>query len=165
MGKRISIILIALGVVFGLSGVRSLLKDHGYRKSSVVVKADVIQADVKDIRTQYGNYYLKPTHQITQQLAFLRDGSLDTMTLESQFLMYTEGKTTTNPNPIPTAEELMKQPKYIRYVPESKKEDTAFPDRIDINTDGEYEAQNNWSPFFQMLICFVAGGILYLLSR
>jgi hypothetical protein len=108
---------------------------------------------------------LKPTHHIKQQLVFPRDGSMDTITLQSNFLLYTEGKTTKNPNPIPTVEQLMKQDRYVHYVPESKRKETAFPDRIDINNDDKYEAEHRLSYFFNMLFCFVFGAILHLFFR
>lgn len=168
MAKAINYIskaLIVLGVVFGLLGISSVWKDYTYRKASVVVKAQILSVVIKDIRTKHGNYYLKPTHNINQQLSFLRDGSRDTITLKSVFLLYTEGKTTKNPNPVPTVEQLMRQVKYVRYVPESKKKETAFPDRIDINDNGEYEAQHKISYFLKMLFCFVFGGILHLFFR
>jgi hypothetical protein len=163
--KNVGKILIIIGIIFGLFGTRSVWKDYTYRKASVVVKAKVVFAEIKDIRTKYGNYYLKPTHQINQKLAFLRDGSMDTISLQSNFLLYTEGKTIKNPNPIPTVEQLMKGVKYVRYIPESKKNETTFPDRIDINNDGKYEAEYKLSYFFNMLFCIVFGRILHLFFR
>jgi predicted GH43/DUF377 family glycosyl hydrolase len=163
--KNAGKILFVLGVVFGLLGIWSVWRDYTYRKASVVVKAEVLSAEIKDIRTKYTNYYLKPTHHITHHLAFERDGVIDTLIDKSNFLLYTGDKTIKNPNPIPTVEQLMKQEKYVRYVPESKKNETAFPDRIDINNDGKYVTEHRLSFFLKMLFCFVFGGILNLFFR
>lgn len=164
-GQRIATLLVVLGVIFGLLGIRSIWRDYAYRKASIIAKAEVLSVEIKDIRSKHGNYYIRPTHHISQQLTFLRDGKPDTLTLESEFLMYTEGKITKNPNPVPTAEQLMKQEKHVRFVPESKKNETAFPERIDINDNGEYEAKYRLSFFFNMLFCFLAGGMIRLLLR
>ncbi|MCK9453393.1 MAG: hypothetical protein M0Q90_16985 [Bacteroidales bacterium] len=163
--KNTGKILIIIGIIFGLLGISSVWKDYTYRKASVVVKGKILSVEIKDIRAKYGNYYLKPTHHIDQHLTFLRDGSMDTITLKSNFLLYTKGKTTKNPNPIPTVEQLMKHEKYVRYVPESKKNETVFPERIDINNNREYVAQHRTSFFFNMVFCFVFGGILNLFFR
>lgn len=77
--KNAGKILFVLGVVLGLLGIWSVWRDYTYRKASVVVKAEVLSAEIKDIRTKYTNYYLKPTHHITHHLAFERmvtDGGL-----------------------------------------------------------------------------------------
>lgn len=158
-GNSLAKLLLILGVIFGLLGLRSFWRDYTYRKASVVVKAKIFSAEIKDIRTN-GNYYLKPTHHITHHFAFLKDGIMDTLTDKVNFLLYTEGRYFDNPNPIPTVEQLMKQDRYVRYVPKSKRNETAFPDRIDINNNGEYTAQHSVSFFYNMLFCFVAGGIL-----
>jgi hypothetical protein len=157
--------LMVLGVVFGLLGINSVWKDYTYRKASVVVKSQILSVEIKDIRAKHGNYYLKPTHHINQQLTFLRDGSMDTITLKSNFMLYTEARLLDNPNPVPTVEQLMKQEKYVRYVPKSKQSETTFPDRIDINNDGIYEAEYKLSFFVNMLFCFIFGGILNLFFR
>ncbi len=155
--------LIVLGVVFGLLGISSVWKDYTYRKASVVVKAQILSVEIKDVRTKYGNYYLKPTHHIVQQLTFLRDGSMDTIILKSNFMLYTEARHLDNPNPVPIVEKLMNKEKYVRYIPTNNKNETAFPDRIDINNNGEYEAQHKISYF--LICCFVFGGILHLFFR
>lgn len=168
MAKTINCIgkaLMVLGVLFGLLGISSVWKDYTYRKASVVVKAQILSTEIKDIRAKHGNYYLKPTHHIDQQLTFLRDGSIDTITLKSNFMLYTEGRFIDNPNPVPTVEQLMKLEKYVRYVPKSKQSETTFPDRIDINNDGVYEANYRLSFFFNMLFCFIFGRILNLFFR
>lgn len=77
---------IFLGVVFGLLGISSVWKDYTYWKASVVVKAEALSAKIKDIKSKYGNYYLEPTHNINQSLAFLRDGKIETILLQSNFL-------------------------------------------------------------------------------
>ncbi len=59
----------------------------------------------------------------------------------------------------------MKQDKYVRFDPEIMKNGTLFPGRIDINNNGKYEAQHRISLFFNMLFCFVLGGILHLFFR
>ncbi|MCW5914232.1 MAG: hypothetical protein KIT66_06465 [Chitinophagaceae bacterium] len=46
--------LIVLGVVFGLLGISSVWKDYTYRKASVVVKAQILSVEIKDVRTKYG---------------------------------------------------------------------------------------------------------------
>ncbi|HMU59977.1 MAG TPA: hypothetical protein PKD42_17015 [Chitinophagaceae bacterium] len=168
MAKAINYIgkaLMVLGVVFGLLGISSVWKDYTYRKASVVIKAQILSVEIKDIRVKHGNYYLKPTHHIDQQLTFLRDGSIDTITLKSNFILYTEARHLDNPNPVPTVEKLMNKKKYVRYVPTINKNETAFPDRIDINDNGEYEAQHKISYFFNMLFCFIFSGILHLFFR
>ena len=144
------------GFFFGLLGIRSLWREYNYQKASVVAKAKILSIEIKDIRTN-GNYYLKPTHRITYQLVFFRDGMMDTLTDTSSFLLYTEGKTSKNPNPIPTIKQLMKQERYVRYVPESKKKETVFADRIHINNNGSYESNNKFQAFFSMII-FVSLG-------
>lgn len=106
--KNTGKIIIIIGIIFGLLGISSVWKDYTYRKASVVVKAEIASAEINDIRTKHGNYYLKPTHHIHQSLAFLRDGMMDTILLKSNFLLYTEGRFLDNPNPVPDVEQLMK---------------------------------------------------------
>ncbi len=153
--KNTGKLIIIIGIIFGLLGISSAWKDYTYRKASVVVKAEIASAEINDIRTKHGNYYLKPTHHIHQSLVFLRDGKMDTILLKSNFLLYTEGRFLDNPNPVPEVDQLMKQDKYVRYVPDNKKKETAFPDRIDINSDGIYEAEYRFTFFVYMMFCFV----------
>lgn len=149
--KIASKVLIILGVVYGLFGIRSVWREYSYQKGSIVAKASILSVEIKDIRTN-GNYYLKPTHRITHHLSFLRDGKMDTLAEKSNFLLYPEGKTINNPNKIPTVGELMKQEKYIRYVPISKKKETSFPHRIDINNNGEFQSFIRFQHFISMAI-------------
>lgn len=80
-------------------------------------------------------------------------------------MLYTEGRLLDNPNPVPTVEQLMKQEKYVSYVPRSKQSKATFTDRIDINNDGIYEAEYRVSFFVNMLFCFIFGRILNLFFR
>lgn len=162
--KNVGNLLVIIGLGFGLFGVRSVWNDYTYRKASVVRKAKVLSVEIKDLRSKYGNYYLRPTHLIAQQLAFFRDSCMDTITLNSNFLLYSEGKTSKNPNPIPTAEELMNQEKYVRYVPESKKKETAFSERIDISDNGDYESFNRFQHFVSMTVIILLGFMIKYFS-
>ncbi|MGV6945257.1 hypothetical protein [Sphingobacterium kyonggiense] len=157
-------VLIILGVVYGLFGIRSFLREYSYQKGSIVVKATILSVEIKDNRTN-GNYYLKPTHHITHHLRFLRDGNMDTLSEKSNFLLYPEGKTINNPNKIPSVGQLMKQEKYVRYVPKSKKKETSFPDRIDINNNGEYESFNSFQYFFSMASMMLLGLLIRYFSK
>jgi len=157
-------VLIILGVVYGLFGIRSFLREYSYQKGSIVVKATILSVEIKDIRTN-GNYYLKPTHHITYHLRFLRDGNMDTLSEKSNFLLYPDGTTINNPNKIPSVGQLMKQEKYVRYVPKSKKKETSFPDRIDINNNGEYESFNSFQFFISMVSMILLGLLIRSFSK
>ena len=102
-------ILIIEGIIFSLLGILSVWKDYTYCKAKVVEKVEVLFAEVKD-QLKIRNLFPETiTHHINQQISFLSDGNTDKITLKSNLLLYTEGKTSKTSDPVPTVEQLMRQ--------------------------------------------------------
>lgn len=162
--KNLSNYLFIASLIFTLLGLRSIWQEYRYGKLSEVAQATIIDASIIDVRNPHSNYYLKATHHIEQKLAYVREGQMDTMTLRSNFLMYPEGKNKDNPVPIPTKEELLSREKYVRFIPEKEKKNTAFPDRIDIQEKAEFIPQYSYTNLFYALFTAISAFIIKKLN-
>lgn len=148
--KTISIILILIGIVFGIFGVRSYLRDDAYAKASVVVKASVKSAEVKPMSG-------KAVASISMVLSYLRDGVADT--IEHHF-----SKAYSNNDPLPTVEELNTTTLYIRYVPKEKRSEKT-PNWVLVSSNGEFDVLYGGSYFGQMFTFILLGIMLRVFSR
>ena len=140
--RTISIILIIIGLVFGLFGLKSLYRDNIYAKASTVAKASVTSAEIKPMSG-------KAVGSIRLILSYLRDGVADS----------TEYKFTeefTNKNPLPTEAELKAKTYYVRYVPLEKRSKNT-PNWLMVNSTGEFNGWYGRSQFGQMFVFILLG--------
>ena len=148
--RKVSLILIIAGIIFGLLGVISFWRDHSYQRASTASKAIVDSVDLKPIRDGLSNIYY--------YLVYMRDGSMDTLkhkiTMEYTFK-----------NPIPSSDELKATIFYVHYVPEANKEGASFPNRVHVNDSPEYEGLYNRSLFGQMFAFILLGFMIRLFLR
>ncbi len=146
--RVIGILFIILGIISGLLGMRSYLRDDAYAKASVVVKSSVKWAEVKP------NPW-KSTVNIKLMLSYMRDGVPDSLEHNySQFYSKDE--------PLPTVEKLKAATPHIRYVPKGKQTKN-IPDWVMVSSmqqhDGVYGRSGfNW--MFKFLILGI-GSIIY----
>ncbi|MFV0592333.1 MAG: hypothetical protein ACK5NK_04285 [Niabella sp.] len=141
--KALGILLIVLGIITGLFGVRSYWRDYTYKKASIVVKASVKSVEIKPFsgKAVAGIYYT---------LNFMRDGIADST-------KYNTTEEYSFKNPLPTAEKLQAIPFYVRYVPKNKRNETSFPNRVTVNNNGKYEGFYNSALFGQMFVLILLG--------
>lgn len=149
--KAISIISIFVGVIFGSLGIRSYLRDNAYKKASITVKASVKSVDIKPMSG-------KAVVSIRRVLYYIRDGVADS-TEQNYSELYT------NNNPLPSEEELKSKSLYVRYVPKNRRSETAFPDRVLVSSDEEYEGYYNRAMFGQMFAVLLLGLMIRLWRR
>ncbi len=149
--KAISIISIFVGVIFGSLGIRSYLRDNAYKKASITVKASVKSVDIKPMSG-------KAVASIRRVLYYIRDGVADS-TEQNYSELYT------NNNPLPSEEELKSKSLYVRYVPKNRRSETAFPDRVLVSSDEEYEGYYNRAMFGQMFAVLLLGLMIRLWRR
>jgi len=148
--KVIGILLIIIGIVSGLLGVRSYMRDGAYAKASVVVKSSVKWAEVKP------NPW-KSTVSIKLMLSYIRDGVPDSLEHNySQFYSKDE--------PLPTIEKLKAAPPYVRYVPEEKKSEK-IPNWVLVSNNGEFEGLYGRSLFVQMFTFILLGIMVRMFFR
>lgn len=143
--KIIGIILIILGVIFGLFGIRSYWHDCTYKKASIAVKASVKSVEIKPFsgKAVAGIYYT---------LNYMHDGITDSIkhhtTEEYSFK-----------KPLPTKEQLQATSFYVRYVPKNKRTKTSFPNRVVVSRHAEYEGFYN-SALGHMLVLILLGYVV-----
>ena len=148
--RIIGVILILFGILAGLLGVRSYLRDDAYAKASTTVKASVKSAELKPMSG-------KAVGSIRLVLAFLRDGVEDT--LEHN---YSEAYSINDP--LPTLEELNAASLYIRYVPKEKRSKNT-PDWVMVSNKDKHDGVYGRSGFSWMMNFFLLGFILIIYSR
>jgi len=141
--QTISKLCVILGIVLGLFGLRSFWRDYGYRKASTAVKAEVISVEVNEVKSTVS--------QIVYTLVFIRDNYPDT-------IIHTTSRNHNFMDPLPSLETLKMATKYVRYVPDNKKADTAFPERFYVidNSSDYYESMGR-SWFLNMTIFIFFG--------
>lgn len=148
--RIIGFILIIFGIISGLLGVRSYLRDDAYAKASTTVKASVKSAEVKPMSG-------KAVGSIRLVLAFLRDGVKDT--LEHNF-----SEAYSVNDPLPTLEELYAASLYVRYVPKEKRSKNT-PDWVMVSNKDKHDGVNGRSGFSWMINFFLLGILLIIYSR
>lgn len=148
--KTISIILIVVGIIFGLLGVRSYWRDNAYEKASTAVRASVKSAEVKPMSG-------KAVGSIRLVLTYLHDGMEDSIEHN-----YTEVYTVNNP--LPTVEELKASSLYVRYVPKQKRSEKV-PNWVLVSSDGEFDGMYGRSLFGQMFTFILVGFMIKLFGR
>ena len=149
--KNAGKILIILGVVFGLLGIRSLWREYKYHQVVTTAKANVLFVETKPFSG-------KAVASIRYKLVYQHDYATDT-------IPYSTTEEYSIKEPLPSSEELKALDFYVHYVPKTKQSETTFPDRIYINNDSIYKAEYRFSFFVNMLFCFIFGGILNLFFR
>lgn len=147
--KAISIILISIGILSGLFGVRTYLRDDAYAKGSVVVKASVKSAEVKP------NPW-KNVGSIRLLLTYMRDGVVDS-------LAHNYSEVYSNNDPLPTIAELKAASPHVRYVP-NKNRSEKIPDWVTVSNTEEYDGSYGWPAFNRMIIFIVMGLLVRLLA-
>ena len=148
--RIIGVILIIFGIISGLLGVRSYLRDDAYAKESVVVKASVKSAEVKPMAG-------KGVASIQMVLTFMRDGVVDS--IENNF-----SKAYSTNKPLPTVEELKAASPYVRYVPKKKRTES-IPNWVLLSSNGEFDGSYGRSLFGKMFILILLGIILWIFER
>jgi hypothetical protein len=148
--KTVSIILIVVGIIFGLLGVRSYWHANAYEKASTVVIASVKSAEVKPMSG-------KAVGSIRLVLTYLHDGMEDSIEHN-----YTEAYSVNNP--LPTVEELKASSLYVRYVPKQKRSEKV-PNWVLVSSDGEFDGIYGRSLFGQMFTFILLGLMIRLFGR
>jgi hypothetical protein len=148
--RIISIILIIIGIIFGLLGVRSYLRDKSYEEASIAVKASVISAEVKPMSG-------KAVASIHIYLSYMRDGVADS-------IKYNFSEVYSDKDPLPTEEELKAAPPYVRYVPEEKRSKT-IPNWVMVSSNGEFDGLYGRSLFGQMFTFILLGLMVSIFGR
>ena len=148
--RIIGVIFIILGILSGLLGVRSYLRDSAYAKASTTVKASVKSAEVKPMSG-------KGVASIRMVLAFLRDGVEDT-------LVNSYAKAYSINDPLPTPEELHTASLYVRYVPKEKRSKN-IPDWVMVSSKDKHDGVYGRTGFSWMLKFLILGIFLIIYSR
>lgn len=148
--RIISVILISLGILFGIFGFRSYLRDDRYVKASVVVKASVISAKVEP------NPWKNVDH-VRLVLLYMRDGVTDS--IENNYTdVYSKDELRTS------EEELKAATHYVRYVPKEKRSKN-IPNWVMVNSNGEFEGFYGLSSFGQMFSFILLGFMVRRFGR
>lgn len=142
--------MIIMGLLCGLLGVRSYLRDDAYAKASVVVKASVTSAEVKPMSG-------KAVGSIRLKLTYMRDGVEDS--IEHNF-----SEAYSNSDPLPTIEELNAASLYIRYVPKENRSKN-IPDWVIVSNKDKHDGAYGESAFGWMLKFLILGIFLIIYSR
>lgn len=148
--RKIGLLLIIIGILFGLFGVWTIWRDYRYEKARMVAKANIVSVKIEPIRNGLSN--------ILYTLTYNRDGVIDT----------TEHKITeewTIKNPLLTIAQLQSQTFYIHYVPRERRSETSFPKRVLVLESKAYPGFYSRSSFGQMFTFILMGFMVRLFSR
>ncbi len=148
--KAIGILFIIFGILSGLLGVRSYLRDDAYAKASVVVNSSVKWAEVKP------NPW-KSTVSIKLMLIYMRDGVADS--LEHNYSQFYS-----KDNPLPTIEKLKAATPHIRYVPKEKRSKN-IPDWVMVSNKDKHDGVYGQTGFGWMFKFLIVGIFLIFYSR
>lgn len=148
--KAIGILFIIFGILSGLLGVRSYLRDDAYAKASVVVNSSVKWAEVKP------NPW-KSTVSIKLMLIYMRDGVADS--LEHNYSQFYS-----KDNPLPTIEKLKAATPPIRYLPKAKRSKN-IPDWVMVSSKDKHDGVYGQTGFSWMLNFLIPGIFLIIYSR
>ncbi|NTS43818.1 MAG: hypothetical protein EOO13_10685 [Chitinophagaceae bacterium] len=148
--KIFGILFILLGIISGLLGVRSYMRDDAYAKASVVVKSSVKWAEVKP------NPW-KSTVSVKLMLSYMRDGVPDS--LEHNF-----SKFYSKDEPLPTVEKLKEATPWVRYVPKEKRSKN-IPDWVMVGSKEQHDGVYGQTGFGWMFKFLILGIGLIIYSR
>jgi hypothetical protein len=148
--KILSKILIAIGVIFGIVGVRSYLRDDAYAQESVVEKASILSAEVTP------NPW-KNVDGVRLVLTYNRDGVADTLT-------HTYSEVYSKNDLRITEEKLQAIPFFVRYVPKENRSEK-IPDWVIVDSTGEFEGFYGQTSFGQMFTFFLIGIMVRMFGR
>ena len=148
--RIIGTILIIFGILAGLLGVRSYLRDDAYAKKSVVVQSSVKWAEVK-------HNPWKSTVSIKLMLSYMRDGVPDS--LEHNYSQFYS-----NNEPLPTVEKLKTVTPSIRYVPKEKRSRNT-PDWTMVSNKDKHDGVYGRSGFSWMFTFLIPGIMLIFYKR
>lgn len=148
--KILSILLITIGVIFGIVGVRSYLRDDAYAQASVVEKASVLSAEVTP------NPW-KNVDGVRLVLTYKRDGVADTLT-------HTYSEVYSKNDLRITEEKLQAIPFFVRYVPKEKRSEK-IPDWVIVESTGAFEGSYGRTSFGQMFTFFLIGIMVRMFGR
>lgn len=148
--KIIGQILVLIGIIFGVIGVQSCLRDDAYAKASIIVKASVKSVEIKPMSG-------KAVGSIHMVLNYMRDGVADT--IEHNF-----STAYSNNEPLPTAKELKKSTLYVRYVPVEKRNEHS-PNWTIVSKNGEFEGFYGWPQFGKMLTFILLGSLIRMFAK
>ncbi len=149
--KVIGILFIIIGLVSGLLGMRSYLRDDAYAKASVVVKSSVKWAEVKP------NSSGKSTAGIRLMLSYMRDGVMDSFE-HNYSQLYSKDE------PLPTVEELKAATPHIRYLPKEKRSKN-IPDWVMVSSKEKHDGLYGRLGFSWMFKFLVLGIMFIFYSR
>lgn len=148
--RIIGILLILIGIISGVLGLRSYMRDDAYAKASVVVKSSVKWAEVKP------NPW-KSTVRVKLMLSYMRDGVPDSLEHNySQFYSKDE--------PLPTVEKLKAATPPVRYVPKEKRSKN-IPDWVMVGSKDKHDGAYGQSAFGWMFKFLIVGIFLIFYSR
>lgn len=148
--RTIGIIIIIIGIIFGIFGVRSFLRDNAYVNASVVVKASVISAEVEP------NPWKNVDH-VRLVLSYMRDGVTDS--IENNYTdVYSKDDARVS------EEELKAATHFVRYVPKEKRSGN-IPNWLMVNSNGEFEGSYGRSSFVQMFTLILLGFMVRMFGR
>lgn len=148
--RIIGIILIFFGILSGLLGVRSYLRDSAYAKASTTVKASVKSAEVKPMSG-------KGVASIRLVLVYVRDGIIDS--LEHNYSQFYS-----KDNPLPTVDKLKTATPHVRYVPKAKRSKN-IPDWVMVSSKDKHDGAYGQTGFSWMLNFLIPGIFLIIYSR
>lgn len=148
--RIIGILLILIGIISGLLGLRSYMRDDAYAKASVVVKASVISAKVEP------NPWKNVDH-VRLVLLYMRDGVTDS--IENNYAdVYSKDELRTS------EEELKAATYYIRYVPKEKRSKN-IPDWVMVSNKDKHDGVYGQTGFGWMFKFLIVGIFLIIYSR
>lgn len=139
------------GIISGLLGVRSYMRDDAYAKVSVVVKSSVKWAEVKP------NSSGKPVASVRIMLIYMQDGVPDSLE-ENYSQFYSKNE------PLPDVEELKARTPYIRYVPKEKRNKN-IPDWVMVSNKDKHHGVYGRTGYRWMFTFLIPGSFLIIYSR
>ncbi|MCC7525599.1 MAG: hypothetical protein IT250_12305 [Chitinophagaceae bacterium] len=148
--KTLGVVLIIIGIICGLLGLRSYLRDDAYVKASTIAKASVVSAEVKPMSG-------KAVASIHLVLYYIRDGFADS-------IEHNLAREYTDKSPLPTVEELKATAYYVRYVPKEKRSKNV-PNWVMVSNSGEYDGLYGGALFGQMFTFILLGFMVRMFGR
>lgn len=148
--KTLGVVLIIIGIIPGLLGVRSYLRDDAYVKASIAVKSSVKSVEIKPMSG-------KAVASIHLVLSYIRDGVADST--EHNF-----AQEYTDKCPLPTVEEFKATSYYVRYVPKEKRSEM-IPNWVMVSSEGEFDGLYGRALFGQMFTFILLGFMVRMFGR
>lgn len=149
--RVLGILFFILGILSGILGVRSFLRDVAYEEASITVRGTVRSAQVTP------NSSGKTNASIRLMIYYMRDGVLDS--LEEKYPQFYSKE-----EPLPTVEQLKARKPYVRYVPKDKRSN-GIPDWVMVSNKDIHDGVYGSTGFRWMLIFFMLGVLLIFASK